>query len=308
MDIVAVFVDQDARPLKGLRHAIEAVALAAADTTPPPRLWVLGQGNERYRPLAEELGVGHLVTLLGHRDDIQRWYQAADLLLLPTAFETFSRSAHEAAACGIPVVAPRVSGIRELIGDDEAGLVVHRDPTDLGRALRTLAGSRVLRETLGAEARDGLRPFPSPAAASRILKTYDARAPQLKSSCGESVAWTPPVVVTSGSPQQRQRADNGEHDDHDERTNTQPTKMHLPVRSDCRGRTPGWSLRTRRAAAYATWASSGRARPCSTTIRPTAALRSSTACSIASQSGCAARKRASIRRLAATAAASSSAT
>ena len=88
-----------------------------------------------------------------HTADVERFYQAADVFVLPTAFETFSRSAHEAAACGLPVVAPPVSGIRDLIGRDEAGIVVAREASSVAQALVALAGDAHLRARLADEAR-----------------------------------------------------------------------------------------------------------------------------------------------------------
>ena len=84
---------------------------------------MLGAGNDGHRALAEGLGVADRVRFLGYRVDVERVYQAADIFVLPTAYETFCRAAHEAAACGLPVVAPPVPGIRELIGEDEAGIL-----------------------------------------------------------------------------------------------------------------------------------------------------------------------------------------
>jgi glycosyltransferase involved in cell wall biosynthesis len=147
--VVALFVDQEHRPLKGLELALEAFAASIRSGGGPDLLFVLGAGNESYAALATKLGIEPRVRFLGYRLDVERVYQAADIFVLPTAYETFCRAAHEAAACELPVVGPPVSGIRELIGDDEAGIVAHRDADELARALTTLAGDPARRARMG---------------------------------------------------------------------------------------------------------------------------------------------------------------
>jgi hypothetical protein len=107
------------------------------------------RGNERLASLAEGLGVRERVHFLGYRSDPERFYQAADIFVLPTAYETFCRSAHEAAACGLPVVAPPVNGVRELVGANEAGIIAGRNPEEVARALVKLATDPELRLKMG---------------------------------------------------------------------------------------------------------------------------------------------------------------
>jgi glycosyltransferase involved in cell wall biosynthesis len=151
-EVVALFVGGDWHG-KGLRLAIEGVAEASRQR--PIRLVVVGRGDERhFRRLAAELGVEELVTFVGERRDASRFYAAADVFVLPTLYETFSLAAHEAAASGLPIVAPRVHGIEELVGDDEAGTIVGRDAKRIGAALADLAASPETRRRLGAAARE----------------------------------------------------------------------------------------------------------------------------------------------------------
>ena len=133
---MALFVDQQYRPLKGLDLAIEGFAAARRTGTGPDLLWVVGAGNDGHAELAARLGVGDRVRFLGYTSEVERAYRGADLFVLPTVYEAFCRAAHEAAACGLPVVAPPVNGIRELVGQDEAGIVARRDSADLARARR----------------------------------------------------------------------------------------------------------------------------------------------------------------------------
>jgi glycosyltransferase involved in cell wall biosynthesis len=172
--VVALFVDQQHRPLKGLEIAIRGFAAAREAGGGPDLLWVAGMGNDGYAPLAEALGVGDRVRFLGYTASIERLYRSADVFVLPTAYEAFCRAAHEAAACGLPVIAPPVNGIRELIGDDEAGIVAAREPEAVGRALAAVAESPELRARMGAVARDRAAHFDERAVAARVLALHES--------------------------------------------------------------------------------------------------------------------------------------
>jgi glycosyltransferase involved in cell wall biosynthesis len=169
-EVVVLFVGGDwAR--KGLAVAIEAVAAARSEV--PLRLWIVGRGDEtRLGALAKRVGVADRVRFFGARADTERFFQAADVFVLPTLYETFSLVAHEAAAAGLPIVATRVSGVDELVGD-EAGLLVERTPESVGEALARLAADPELRSRLGAEGRRRALRFGWEQAAASILAAYE---------------------------------------------------------------------------------------------------------------------------------------
>jgi glycosyltransferase involved in cell wall biosynthesis len=170
--VVALFVDQQHRPLKGLDLAIQG--FAEAGEAGPDELWVVGAGSERHAELAARLGVGNRVRFLGYTTEVERAYRGADLFLLPTVYEAFCRAAHEAAACGLPVVAPSVNGIRELIGHNEAGVVARRDSADIARALTELAGDPERRARVGEVAHRRTLAFDEREVAGRILALYES--------------------------------------------------------------------------------------------------------------------------------------
>jgi len=75
--------------------------------------------------------VGAPVVFLGPRHDMSRLYRASDAFLLPTRAEGLSNALLEAMACGLAVVATRVSGTVGLVLDGHNGLLY--DPGDAGR-------------------------------------------------------------------------------------------------------------------------------------------------------------------------------
>jgi glycosyltransferase involved in cell wall biosynthesis len=94
------------------------------------------------------------VTFLGMRDDVERLYRAMDLYVLASHREGFPRSAMEAAAMGLPIVATDIRGCRQVVDDGGTGhLVPVGDVPALSRAIGDLVGHRERRATMGAAAR-----------------------------------------------------------------------------------------------------------------------------------------------------------
>jgi glycosyltransferase involved in cell wall biosynthesis len=151
-DLLAAFVGGDWEH-KGLRYAIEAVALAGGW-----QLAVAGRGQPRpYRELAESLGAA--VHWLGVRSDVQTVYALADAFVLPSSYETFSLVTFEAAASGLPVLASDVNGVRELISSGRNGYLIEPDARDIAARLSALAEDPALCSRLGAAAREAALGF-----------------------------------------------------------------------------------------------------------------------------------------------------
>lgn len=83
-------------------------------------------------------------------EEVPAWLQAADVVVVPSRREPLGLAAVEALACGIPVVAASVGGLRDVVHDGENGLLIPPDdPAALAAALRRL-GDADLRARLGA--------------------------------------------------------------------------------------------------------------------------------------------------------------
>jgi len=135
---------------KGLRFAIEAIA-----RLPAWELTVVGDGDRaRYENLARSLGAAGRVRFLAPTRDLLAQYQSADAFVLPSAYETFSLVTHEAAACGLPLLATRVSGVEELLEDGVNGWFVRQDSRDIAERLEALAADASRRAAMGAAARE----------------------------------------------------------------------------------------------------------------------------------------------------------
>jgi D-inositol-3-phosphate glycosyltransferase len=171
------------QPLKGPDIAVEAVAqLAAIDTSPPHLLIVGGPSGPhgdaellRVRQAAGELGIGDRVHCLAPQPHAQlaAFYQAANVLMMPSRAESFGLVAAEAQACGLPVVAGAVGGLPYVVSDGVSGLLVAgQDPTDYAAALSKILGDRVLADDLSAGAVAFAAQFSWPSTADRLLELY----------------------------------------------------------------------------------------------------------------------------------------
>ena len=129
---IALFVGSEWRG-KGLDIAIDALAICTTC-----HLVVVGDGDAtEARRRAVALGVDDRLKLVGETSEPERYYAAADAFVLPSAYESFSIAAFEAAASGLPVVATAVGAIPALI-EAGGGIQIDAEPDDLAAALERL--------------------------------------------------------------------------------------------------------------------------------------------------------------------------
>jgi glycosyltransferase involved in cell wall biosynthesis len=122
------------------------------DLDPPPLLAIAGDG-----PLAGELraraaALGVAASFLGRRDDIADLLAAAAVFVLPSRWEGQPLIVQEALRAAAPIVATRVGGIPDLVGDDAAVLVAPGDAPGLAAAVRAVLTDASLANRLRAAA------------------------------------------------------------------------------------------------------------------------------------------------------------
>ncbi len=130
---------------------------------------------DRLHGLQESLGIGDLVTFLGRRDQdtLQYYYSAAEIVVVPSHYESFGMVALEAMACGTPVIASETGGLAFLVKHGETGFhVPAADPHALAERLKELMADEVLRAKLGKQASSYAKEFSWSRIVDQMLELY----------------------------------------------------------------------------------------------------------------------------------------
>src|SRR5438105_11867978 len=142
---------------KGYREVFAAAARLRV-TAPQVRVVVVGPHDSDKPDAITDADLDRArrdgVTFLGLRHDVEALYAAMDLYVLASHREGFPRSAMEAAAMGVPVVATNIRGCRQVVDDGRTGRLVPVGDVDaLAGAIAALATDAELRRSLGEAAR-----------------------------------------------------------------------------------------------------------------------------------------------------------
>lgn len=168
-----VFVGRVSRQ-KGVETLVEA---AARLETPDARVLIVGDGPDRERVAARvaELNLDGRVRLVGFvpHERVPAVLAHADVLVLPSVYEELGSVLVEAMHAGVPIVASRVGGIPDAVGDDAALLVPPREPGALARSVDRVLGDRALAERLAEAGGRRARGFDWDELAGRVLAVYE---------------------------------------------------------------------------------------------------------------------------------------
>ncbi len=148
-------------PLKGVDILINAAAMLESDVE--CSVLIVG-GDEsskaqvaELRDLARDRGIEHRVAFVGavDHDKLPLYYNAADVCVVPSHYESFGLVAVEAMASGVPVVASRVGGLTGTVKDGETGyLIPWLCPEPFAERIELLLDNEPLRRNLGEAARE----------------------------------------------------------------------------------------------------------------------------------------------------------
>jgi len=128
---------------KGVSVLLDAIALLRR-RMPGAVLLVAGQGPERLRleEQAHTLGIGEQTQFLGYVEDIATFYNALDLLVVPSIREPFGLVTLEALACGLPVIGGPVGGTAEILrAVDERFVFANMAPETIAEKVSDVAAS-----------------------------------------------------------------------------------------------------------------------------------------------------------------------
>jgi D-inositol-3-phosphate glycosyltransferase len=149
-------------PLKGIEYLIKALRILIDEfdfSREEIRLLIIG-GNHRenrvdlnkLRRLSSSLKIDEIVFFKGSQShqDLPAFYNAVDLLVIPSRYESFGMVALEAMACGTPVIASKAGGLIYTVEDNVTGfLVPYGDPYCLAERISLILKNSCLAEKFG---------------------------------------------------------------------------------------------------------------------------------------------------------------
>ena len=171
-------------PIKGLDTLVKAISILR--NTPGLKLIIIGGSDEadsesnrelqRIKTLVKNLDISSIVSFLpGQRQEVLTYYySAADVLAIPSRYESFGMVALEAMACGTPIVASNVGGLPFTIPEKKAGfLVPPGDDRSLAEKLDLLLSNQELKMLLGQNGMVWARNFQWPKVADQEILLYN---------------------------------------------------------------------------------------------------------------------------------------
>ena len=197
-DAVILMFAGRVQPLKGPDIVLKAAArLVAEDPALRGRLRVLLVGGpsgkasradpDGMRELAVHLGIGDLLQQEPPcpQSELADWYRAATVVLAPSHSESFGLVALEAQACGTPVVAASVGGLRTAVRDGYSGMLVDgHDPAAWARVIRQLLAAPRRLAALSDGARRHASAFGWSATVERLATVYTGAIQETAASVG----------------------------------------------------------------------------------------------------------------------------
>ena len=176
-------------PLKGLPNLIRALDLIRQSGNPVSNCYCLvviggdpdasadtmSEEMARVKGLCKELGVDDLVVFVGKKaqETLPYYYSAADILIMPSYYESFGMVALEAMACGTPVIASQVGGLPFVVQNGITGFVVPGgSPEALTKTLIKLMTQPDLRAKMGQQAANYALNYSWELISKRIADTY----------------------------------------------------------------------------------------------------------------------------------------
>jgi UDP-glucose:(heptosyl)LPS alpha-1,3-glucosyltransferase len=155
-DVVICFVGMNFE-IKRLDLVIQGIAGMPQEgfSAPLPTLLIVGKGaTGPYLKMANDLGIGNRVIFAGVTDEIEAYYPACDIFVMPSRMDTFGLVVLEAMAAGLPVVISSTVGASDIVIHGETGLILPKNPSarDMAASLIRLMRLEV-RQSMGEAAR-----------------------------------------------------------------------------------------------------------------------------------------------------------
>lgn len=177
-------------PLKGVDTLIQAMSYLSDDLKnkeKPVHLAIVGgdvnvnphemsSEMKRLQKLSDDLCMGSTILFLGKRaqDTLPYYYSAAEMLVMPSLYESFGMVALEAMACGTPVIASEVGGLGYLVENDVTGFTIpDSDPQVLSEKISVLLSNHDVRIDMGCRAVEHATKYEWGTIAKQVIALYE---------------------------------------------------------------------------------------------------------------------------------------
>jgi D-inositol-3-phosphate glycosyltransferase len=167
-------------PIKGMDRLLEAMTHLRYQRR--LRLVIIGGDGpdtpeyQNLQKLARKLGLQNTVTFVGRIEQkhLPPYYSAADVLVMPSYYESFGLVGLESLACGTPVVATEVGAMRSILRQGETGQIVpHADPRSLVQAIEIFISGSGTRKLSADMIRASVLKFGWSNVAAAVIDEYD---------------------------------------------------------------------------------------------------------------------------------------
>lgn len=176
-------------PLKGIDLLIQAISIIQKNgelqCCPHNLVIIGGEPNAkteemnaemaRLQDMVDELKIENFVIFLGKQNQqmLPYYYSAAEVVVMPSHYESFGMVALEAMACGTPVVASQVGGLAFLVRDGVTGFVVPgNDVQTLAKRLVELIKNKELRDKLGSNSSEYAQLYAWENISEKMIEVY----------------------------------------------------------------------------------------------------------------------------------------
>jgi D-inositol-3-phosphate glycosyltransferase len=173
-------------PIKGIDRLLEAVTHLQDHRR--LRLVIIGGDGpdtpeyQNLQRMTRKSGIQNRVTFVGRIEQkhLPPYYSAADVLVVPSYYESFGLVGLESLACGTPVVATEVGAMRSILRDGETGqIVAHANPRSLAKAIEPFITGSSAKQLPADRVRASVLKFGWSNVAAAVIDEYDTLLRQM---------------------------------------------------------------------------------------------------------------------------------
>ena len=180
-DLILLFVGMNFE-VKGLDRVLEGISVFTEGGTKNTRLklLVVGKGDEKaYSKMASDLRIGDQVFFAGVSREVEKYFVASDLFILPSRLDTFGMVVLEAMAAGLPVIIAGTVGARDIVSPDKNGFILSEKNliADMTSSLEKLMNEE-FRSVMGKNAKKEAALHDWDMVSDRVMDVYRMRLQQ----------------------------------------------------------------------------------------------------------------------------------